>query len=370
MNNNRMNEKSKPIKVLIVEDSPVVQELLAHILNSDAEINVIGTAGNGSEALEFLKYKRPDVILMDVNMPKMNGYEATRRIMETRPVPTIIVSSSLNPKEVENTFHAIEAGAVAALEKPEGVWGASFMEASKKLTATVKAMSEVKLVRRMPEKRWAEIPETLPDVDLTQRQGDIKVIAIGASTGGPPVLQTILSMLPGDLSVPVLIVQHIAKGFMPGLVNWLGQTTGFPVKTGSHGEYALPGHAYIAPDSFHMGVDKGCRIILSNDDTLNGLCPSVSYLFRSVANSFGQRAIGVLLTGMGRDGAEELKMMKERGAVTIAQDKESSVVYGMPGEAVNIDAAAYVLQPERIGAMIKSLVRKDLTDVEKNPEKS
>lgn len=363
------NNMKKLVKVLIVDDSPVVQELLSHILNSDPEIKVIGTAGNGEEAVEFLENKRPDVILMDIHMPKMNGYEATRRIMETRPVPTIIVSSSLNPKEIENTFHAIEAGAVAALEKPEGIWSASYKEASKKLTATVKAMSEVKLVRRMPEKKRAEIPEPLPDVERIQRQQEIKVIAIGASTGGPPVLQTIMSMLPGDLPVPVLIVQHIAKGFTQGLVDWLSQTTVLSVKMGRHGEYALPGHAYIAPDSFHMGVDKACRIILSNNDPENGLCPAVSYLFRSVANSFGQRAIGILLTGMGKDGAEELKMMKERGAVTIVQDKESSVVYGMPGEAVNIDAATYVLQPEGIGAMIKSLAGKNLAVVEKKSGK-
>jgi two-component system chemotaxis response regulator CheB len=159
----------------------------------------------------------------------------------------------------------------------------------------------------------------------------IRVVAIGASTGGPLVLQTILSGLPQDLPIPVLLVQHMAPGFVQGFAEWLAQSSGFPVHIPTDGEYPLPGHAYVAPDGVHMGVGTAGCIILREDEPENGLRPSVSYLFRGVAQVFGRQAVGVLLTGMGKDGAEELKLMKDGGAVTIAQDKKSSVVHGMPG---------------------------------------
>lgn len=358
-----------PIKTLIVDDSPVVQELIAHILSSDPGIKVIGTANNGEDALKFLEDKRPDVILMDIYMPKMNGYEATRMIMETRPVPIIIVSADWNPKEVEKTFFAMEAGAVAVLEKPRGSFAPRYEKASKELVETVRAMSEVRLVKRLPARKRLEPVYSMPETDDKLRRQDIEIVAIGASTGGPPVLQTILSLLSKNLPVPVLIVQHIAKGFVSGLADWLNQTTGFPVKIAAHGEYAMAGHVYIAPDGFHMGVERSGRIALSNTDPDNGLRPSVSYLFRSVSLSFGPRVIGILLTGMGKDGAEDLKIMKERGAATIAQDKGSSVVFGMPGEAINIDAADYVLPPEKIAAMIERLAQRNAAGMEKNSKK-
>jgi two-component system chemotaxis response regulator CheB len=184
-------------------------------------------------------------------------------------------------------------------------------------------------------------------------------VGIGASTGGPPVLQAILSALPRDFPAPILIVQHIARGFLPGMVEWLGQTTGQHVHIAAHGAVPLPGHAYIAPDDFQLGVSSGGRLTLARDEPENGLRPSVSWLFRSLADNQGSGAVGVLLTGMGKDGAAELKRMRDRGSMTIAQDRESSVVHGMPGEAIALDAATQVLSPDRIAAaLITELARR------------
>ncbi|MCJ7810154.1 MAG: chemotaxis-specific protein-glutamate methyltransferase CheB [Desulfobulbaceae bacterium] len=346
------------IKVLIVEDSQVVRDFLTHILSSDPAIQVIGTAGNGEEAIQAVRDKRPDVVLMDINMPKMDGFEATRIIMETTPTPIVIVSASWDPKEVQKTFRAMEAGALAAVAKPVGVAHPDYKDQAKELIQTVKLMSEVKVIRRRPLiKNGKGIPAGLAVNDLIPSTADIKVVAIGASTGGPPVIEASLSGLPKDFRAPLLIVQHIAPGFVQGFADWITHSSRFPVKIAAQGEYPLQGHAYVAPDGVHMGMGINGRIVLGKSEPENSLRPSVSYLFRSVMEVFGKSSVGVLLTGMGKDGAYELKMMKEKGAITIAQDKESCVVYGMPGEAVNLNAAQYVLSPPKIAEFLAELLK-------------
>ncbi len=352
------------INVLIVEDSPVARKLLEHILGSDPALSIMGTAGNGEEALAFLARHKPDVITMDVDMPKMDGLEATRRIMESpQPVPIVMVSAAYAAKEVALTFQALEAGALAAVEKPRGPGHEDSDALARRLVQTVKAMAEVKVVRRWrrpAEAVKSEVSAALPAVlpALAPRH-KIEVVAIGVSTGGPPVLETILSGLPQDFAAPILIVQHIAAGFLPGLVSWLTQVTKFPVRIAVQGEILLTGHAYLAPDNHHMGVSAR-RIALSDAPAESNLRPAVSYLFRSVAQGFGANAAGVLLTGMGRDGADELKLMKDKGAVTIAQDAASSVVHGMPGEAIKLGAAIHILPPDKVAAMLVSLVNRTI----------
>jgi two-component system chemotaxis response regulator CheB len=346
------------IRVLIVDDSQVVRDFLTYILSSDPAIQIIGTAGNGEEAVQAVRDKRPDVITMDVIMPKMDGFEATRIIMETTPTPIVIVSASWDPHEVEKTFRAMEAGALAAIAKPVGVDHPNYEKLTKELIKTVKLMSEVKVIKRRPQERKGGVisGESKADMIIPVIL-DLKVVAIGASTGGPLAINAILSRLPKDFPAPLLIVQHIAAGFVKGFANWLTNSSRLSVSIAVHGEYLLPGRAYIAPDDLQMGVENGGRIILISSEPENGLRPSVSWMFRSVSEVFGKNAIGVLLTGMGKDGAQELKLMKERGAVTIAQDRESSIVYGMPGEAVAINAAAYVLSPARIAEFLSGLPR-------------
>ncbi len=342
----------KKIKVLIVDDSATSREYLKYIISRDEELEVAGAARNGIEAVELVQIKRPDVITMDIQMPRMDGYEATRKIMELCPVPIVIISSQVIPEQVQNTFRAIKAGAVAVLEKPKGPNHSESGRMAEKIIQTVKLMSEVKVIKRFPVYRESEAC-TRP-----VRRGSIRMIVIGASTGGPPVIQTILSNLVKTIPVPILIVQHIAPGFLHGMVEWMGKETGFPIKVGAHGDRTIAGHVYFAPDGFHMGITGEGGIFLAQTSPENGLRPSVSYLFRSTAKSYGRRAVGILLTGMGRDGARELKEMKEQGSLTIAQDKESSIVHGMPGEAIKIDAADHIFSPEKIAEFLNLTVTK------------
>lgn len=346
------------VNVLVVEDSLVIREFLVHVLNSDPAIHVAGTAANGLEALDAVRRMNPNVITMDIHMPKMNGFDSTRRIMETVPTPIVIVSGSSTREEVSTTFQALEAGALAVVHRPTAIGHPEYAATAMELIQTVKAMAEVKVVRRWARPlKGASVP-SIPKLETKREHPDVRIVAIGASTGGPVVIETILSFLPKEFPVPILIVQHMATGFLQGFVEWLTQSTGIPVHIAAHGEHIQPGHVYAAPDGYHMGVQSNGQIELSKDEPENGLRPSVSYLFRSIARSFGRNTMGVLLTGMGRDGAEELKTLNELGAVTIAQDEESSVVYGMPGEAVQIGAADYVMAPEKIAAAMASLTSK------------
>ncbi len=361
------------IKVLVVEDSPVAKEYLVHVLSSDPGIAVVGTASDGREAVEAAGSMRPDVITMDINMPVMDGLEATRRIMETNPVPIVIVSGAWNPAEVKTTFKAMEAGALAIVQRPVGFGHPDAEKMAGEIILKVKLMSEVKVVRRWARQQaagpQADVPRSRSDVPTDA--ADIDIVAIGASTGGPAVIRTILSSLPKDFPVPVVVVQHIAAGFLSGMVNWLAETSGIPVEIAADGELLLPGRAYFAPDNFNLGVRRDGRIRLDNKAINHEPMPSVSYLFRSIADVFGRNAAGVLLSGMGKDGATEMKLLREKGAVTIAQDRETSVIFGMPGAAVELDAASYVLPPEGIIAALVTLtgtgrekpIRKDRTEI-------
>lgn len=345
------------IKVLIVDDSNVARLHLRHLLEADG-IRVIGMAEDGLQAVRFVQEHKTDVVVMDINMPNMNGLEATRMIMETRPTPIVIVSATYSKKDdIEKSFLAMEAGALAILEKPSGGGHPDSGPSAREFVQTVKLMSEVKVVKRWSKTRVSKSPESpLPETP-EQALKKIRLVAIGASTGGPPVLHTILSGIQKGFPLPVIIVQHIAKGFLEGLVDWLAQTTQHPVHIAKTGEELKSGHFYFAPDDYHIGVDGSGKVVLSKSEPENGIRPSISYLFRSAMDSYGGEMVGILLTGMGKDGSEELRQLKNRGAVTIVQDKESSVVFGMPGEAIKIDAATYILPPERISATLENIAR-------------
>lgn len=342
------------IRVLIVEDSRVAQEILVHVLSSDPAIQVVGIVGDGASALQAAQAKRPDVITMDIHMPGMDGFAATRAIMENAPTPIVIVSASTGATSVESTFQAMEAGALAVVHRPPGLGHPDYAAAAHELVWTIKTMSEIKVVRRYAWARANRV-DSMPPAARVGAGGEIELVAIGASTGGPPVLHTILSLLPSDLPIPLLIVQHIAPGFVEGFVEWLNGVTGFPLQVATHGTRPLPGHGYVAPDGYQMGVEAGPRIVLRREAEDNGLRPSVAYLFRSMARVLGPNGAGVLLSGMGRDGAQELKELRDRGGVTIVQDEASSIVHGMPGEAIRLGAAKYILPPESIAVLLVGL---------------
>ena len=354
---------AQAINILVVDDSQVTREFLVHIF-SEAGIRVVGAVADGLEAVKFVNQKRPDVITMDIYMPGMNGLEATRRIMETNPVPIVIVSGNWDPGEVDTTFRAMEAGALAVVQRPYGMGHPEHEASVQELVRTVRLMSEVKVVRRWSIRN--SLAKTGPSdgpvrVLLPERprhiEREIKVVAVGASAGGPPVLQKILSGLSEDFPFPLLIVQHMAAGFLPGMLNWLGEKSRLRLCIAKNGERLLPGSAYFAPDGSHMGVNGDDTIFLSAAGPEHGARPSISYLFRSVGRAYGGAAGAVLLTGMGSDGAEEMKSLKEKGAVTIAQDKDSSAVYGMPEAAAKLGAAVLVLSPEQITSALGELAK-------------
>lgn len=348
------------VRVVVVDDSAVVRELLSEVLAADGHVQVVGCARDGLEAVETVQRSNPDVVTMDVNMPHMSGLEATRRIMETHPVPIVIVTGCSRNMETAEAFRLLEAGALAVIAKPAGPGHPGHERAVRDLLQTIKSMAEVRVIRRWPRavpSRGAAPVANVDDKLAARAAAGMSLVVIGASTGGPVALNTILSGLPRDFPVPVLIVQHIADGFAGGLADWLRQASGFDVRLACAGDVLKPGVAYLAPDGMHMRIVHGNSIALDDGQPENGHRPSVSHLFRSVADSLGPRAVGVLLTGMGKDGAMELRRMRERGALTIAQDERSSVVHGMPGHAIELDAASHVLAPFQIAEMLAHLAK-------------
>ncbi len=359
------------IRVLVVEDSSAQRVLLTGILCADSTVEVVGAVASGAEALAFLTQQKPDVITMDLRLPDMNGLEVTRQIMETHPVPVVIVSEYWDAEGADLTFRAMEAGAVTGVTKPMALDTTGGEELAQQFLLTVKLMSEVRVIRRWPRVRRAQhltlpsaVPTssvqisalpTTPVIASPPYPRGIALVVIGASTGGPPVLRTILAGIPRNFPVPVFIVQHIVKGFSPSLIQWLQQDSALPIRLARQGEKPVPGHIYFAPDEIHMGVALNKHIALTLDPPEHGLRPAVSYLFRSVATVYGGNVVAALLTGMGKDGAAELRLLRDKGAVTIAQSKETSVVHGMPGVAIAHNAATHILAPEEIAPLLISL---------------
>lgn len=363
-------------RILIVDDSRVSRDHLVHILSADPEISISGIVADGSAAIEFLARTRVDVVLMDVEMPILDGFRTTERIMAERPLPIVMISAGWNAGEVEKTFRALEVGALAILEKPAGPASPDYERVIEEMRRTVKAMATIRVGRRVSLRprparsensasgcKESETPPMGRPSSPYSLSHDIcaeaaaRMVFIGASTGGPAVLSEILGSLTPGYPWPILIVQHIATGFIQGLADWLGSATGIKVVIATDKENPCAGNAYLAPDGLHMiiGSDKRIRLVADVPDA--GLRPSVAHLFGSAAEALGPDAIGILLTGMGQDGAIELAAMRRKGAVTIAQDKASSIVFGMPGEAVRIGAATHVLSPKEIAEYLVRIAR-------------
>lgn len=338
------------VRVLVVDDSPTVRELLVRIFQSDPEFQVVGAARDGQEAVALVERLRPDVVTMDIRMPRMDGFQATKQIMQRFPTPIVVVSASVESEELRIAFNAIRAGALTVVEKPGGPADQSFAQIRKELLTTVKLMAGVKVVRR-----WATgtLRPPAPAV-IRPAQVSTAVVAIAASTGGPGALYQVLQGLPADLTVPVLIAQHIARGFGRGLVDWLAGATPLPVEVARAGAALRPGRVLVAPDDGHLLLGRDGRVIIRPSNGDRELCPSADLLFGSVAEALGSRALAVIMTGMGRDGVEGLKRVKAAGGRVLAQDERSCVVFGMPGEAI---AAGVVDRVVPLGELAAAIVR-------------
>lgn len=341
------------IRVLIAEDSVTARELLGAVLSADPEIEVVGTAADGIEAVELTKTLKPDLVTMDIHMPGIDGFEATKRIMIAAPTPIIIITASLDANDVKVSMEALKVGALALLDKPS-LDDPDFQAACARMVGTVKAMAGVKVVRHFAP-RTLPIPAVpLPAPERLQTR--IRLVAIAASTGGPAALARVFADLPAQFPVPIIVVQHITKGFVGGLATWLNSCCPLQIKVAEEGETLRPSHVYIAADDAHLGIDSHLRARLNHGEPIQGFRPSATYTFTSVANVLGPAAVSVILTGMGQDGVKGLQAVRKAGGHIAAQDEASSVVFGMPGACIQQGLADRVLPLANIGDWLMSMV--------------
>jgi two-component system chemotaxis response regulator CheB len=286
---------------------------------------------------------------MDIHMPVLDGFEATRRIMVDCPTPIVIVSASVDVREATVSMHALRMGALTVLQKPSLLGDADFGEVAREFTNTVRAMAAVRVVRRWSD-RPASVKQAAPSAD------GARIVAIAASTGGPAALYRVLSELPTDLPVPIVVVQHIAPGFVPALASWLDGAAPLSVKVAEHGEPLLPGHVYFAPDDHHLALADRSSLATIESPPVGGFRPSATVLFESVAKVYGSAAVGVILTGMGEDGLPGLRALHAVGGSIIAQDEASSVVFGMPGAAVEAGITAAVVPLHLVAGQLRRMI--------------
>lgn len=351
-----------PIRVLLVDDSVITLTILKRILSSTPEIQVAGIASNGQEALDMIPSVQPDVICTDLHMPVLDGLEFTKAVMERFPRPILVLSVSVQKEQTSNIFQLLEAGAIDVMAKPRGATVTGYEPDARELIGKIKVLAGVVPIRR----RWKE-----PAAAVAQDKNNLPpsgaampgIIGIGASTGGPQAFQEILSHLPGNLPVPLLCVQHISVGFMQGMVDWLAGKCPLKVMTAKTGILPQPGTVYFPHEDSHLILDSQGRLECNNAPPYGGHRPSISVTFNSLARQYGKNAAGVLLTGMGRDGVDGMRAIAQMGGTTIAQDEESSVVFGMPKEAIAANAVRYVLPVTKIApALLKLLYLDKNTD--------
>ncbi|HEX3867842.1 MAG TPA: chemotaxis-specific protein-glutamate methyltransferase CheB [Gemmatimonadaceae bacterium] len=350
-----MPPSQRRIRVLVVEDSPTARQLIVALLRDDGDFEVVGEAANGVDAVAAAVQLAPDLITMDVHMPVMDGLDATREIMRRAPTPIVIVSGTFSRDDVEAALTATRAGALMVVPKPDSPTSGDFSLRRDEFLSMAKAMAAVRVVRRWRGARptsasdrstngWPSAPHVAP-----------RLVAIGTSTGGPAALYRILTDLPAEFPLPVVIVQHMAHGFIDGLANWLSSNTGHRVVVGASGEVVLPNVAYIAPDDQHMSVLQDGRIALSKIGPVNGFRPAIDQLFDGCARAFGGSLIAAILTGMGQDGAAGLRTAYRGGAHVIAQDEASSVVFGMARTAIEDGVVSEILPLDAIGHRLAAL---------------
>ena len=343
------------IRVLLVDDSAISLELLARMLATTPDIKVVGRAHDGVEALALIEQVRPDVICTDLHMPHMDGLALTQALMSRHPLPILVVSVSVQDDQKHNIFAILEAGALDILAKPRGGIDGNFGVVANDLITKIRILAGVKIIGRRKANEKLVSKPAASALALNGTPGVARMIGIGASTGGPQAFDAILRQLPADFAVPLVCVQHIAQGFMAGLVDWLAGNCKIRVCTAQEGKTPQAGSAYFPPDDRHIEVDASGRFRCSRAMAVSGHRPSVDIAFGSLARCYGAAAVGVLLTGMGKDGAQGLLDIRRAGGLTLVQDEESSVVFGMPGSAIELGAARHVLPLEQVGPALRSL---------------
>jgi two-component system chemotaxis response regulator CheB len=337
------------IRVLLVDDSPSVRAVLKRIFRRTRDIEVVGESGDGAQAVQAVVDLQPHVVVMDLQMPVLDGYAATEQIMALRPTPIVVLSSRANRNQMQIAFEAMRRGAVEVLPKPEDT--ASWQQLAESLPATVRAVAEA---RAAPRARRAR-PVSPPPGGAARGEA-IRYVAIGASTGGPAAIRELLDEMPADSPVGFLIVQHIASGFELGFADWLNKELPFDVRLAQHGEALRRGAVRLAPGGSHLRLEAGGVLALDSETPVRrGHRPSVDEMFLACAEACPREVAGVLMTGMGADGVEGLLALRKAGGVTLVQDEASSVVFGMPRVALERGAAETALPPRELARALARL---------------
>ena len=356
------------IRVLVVEDSPIALNIIKRILDSSPDIEVVGTARTGKEALSLIPEIHPDVVCTDFYMPQMDGREFILHVMAQYPLPVLVISAAVRDEDEQNVYQLLEAGAVDTFPKPTAGLDARNTVLQKSLIDRIKVLSGVKVFRKNASPTLLQngsrstatrCMSTDNNARSRPRRKHVRpaIIALGASTGGPLALQEILTPLPANFPLPIVCVQHISLGFLSGLVNWLEATCRLPIEIAKSGEQPQPGKVYFPQEHQHLHIDAGGRFIHSQAPALDNHRPSITVTFESLAQFYGAKTIGVLLTGMGRDGADGMKAIADAGGLTIAQDEPTSVVFGMPKEAIELGAVDQVLPIQAIAPTLLKLIQ-------------
>jgi two-component system, chemotaxis family, protein-glutamate methylesterase/glutaminase len=336
-----------PIKVLLVEDSLIALELLQRILRDSAEVEIVGTARNGREALELIPTLNPHVICTDLHMAPIDGLELTKEVMAKFPRPILVISNSVQEDDTRNIFGLLQAGAVDIFPKPMSGDYTEYEQVKQRLLAKIQMLSQVTVKARSLSPTHSLDPSA-----IAQDPNGLKAIAIGASTGGPQAIHKMLTALPQNFSAPIICAQHIGDGFLAGLINWLKEDAQLNVKIAQIGEIPVPNTVYFAPERAHLEFDAEGKFIYSNFTAATGTCPSIDALFRAVARRYGSGSASILLTGMGNDGIAGTEAVAAAGGLTIAQSEQSCLVFGMAKLAIATGKVNQVLNVEEIAPFL------------------
>lgn len=321
-----ITKRITPTRVMIVEDSAVVRMLLTHIISEDPRLVVAAAFATAEDAIAALPTVRPDVISMDIRLPGIDGLEATRRIMADHPTPIVVITASIDRGELGNSMDALRAGALSVVEKPVGIADAAYTRVAHEIRTQLTIMSDVAVVRR-------RLREPAVAAAAPSRVRKPTVLMVAASTGGPPALARLFAALPGDLPLPVLLVQHMGAGFMAGFASWLDSVVPQNVELARHGELPRRGTIHVAPGDSHLSLGRGGTMVVSNQPPIAGQRPSATHLIASGATALDGAALAVVLTGMGDDGGAGVQSLLAAGGSAVAEHASSAVVYGMPAAA-------------------------------------
>ncbi|PLX81083.1 MAG: chemotaxis response regulator protein-glutamate methylesterase [Desulfuromonas sp.] len=342
-------------RILIADDSTLTRTILRDLLAQDPLIDIVAEAADGRKAVELTKELRPDLVIMDIMMPVMDGLDATSEIMAECPTPILVLSANTDHLDSRNAFSAIRLGALDVMEKPSGVISEAFDRISVELITKVKSLSRIRVIHHYRRNRSPAPPQ--PSAPLPDPSKKYSILAIGASTGGPQAVLHLLREIPQGIRAAILIVQHIAEGFAPGFAAWLRRETGHKVALAEDGANLSPGQVLVAPNGRHLTL-AGRTLRLSDSAPLHNCCPAVDALFQSLAdNGLAAETVALLLTGMGQDGAAGLLALKQSGALTIAQDQASCAIFGMPKVAIDRGAVERVLPLELMPQAVKALFK-------------